>query len=91
MLGKVLVNQKNLTPIDVAAFTHSVRTCANAVKLAHQSLCNPKNSTLMKVLKKGFLKGYQNISKRLVTKYLNPSPATENGRKVSVALHQNQS
>jgi len=30
----------------------------------------------MKALKKGFLKGCPNLSKDLVTKYLNPSPAT---------------
>ena len=34
--------------VDVAMFTHSVRTRANAVKFAHQSLCNPKISSLMK-------------------------------------------
>jgi hypothetical protein len=79
MLGKDLVDQKNPTPINVAPFTHSVRTHANAVKFAHQALCNPKISTLMKALKKGFLKGCPNISKTLVTKYLNPSPATAKG------------
>jgi len=36
-------------------------------------------SSLMKALKKGFLKGCQNLSKDLVTKYLNPSPATAKG------------
>jgi hypothetical protein len=33
----------------------------------------------MKALKKGFLKGCPNINKELVTKYLNPSPATAKG------------
>jgi hypothetical protein len=79
MLGKDLVNQKNPTPIEMAAFTHSVRTHANGVKFAHQSLCNPEISTLMKALKKGFLKGCPNISKTLVTKYLNPSPVAAKG------------
>jgi hypothetical protein len=73
------VDQKTPNPIDMAVFTHSVRTQANAVKFAHQSLCNLKISTLMKALKKGFLKGCPNISKTLVTKYLNPSPATAKG------------
>ena len=34
----------------VASFTHSVKTKANAVKFAHQSLCNPKISTLIKAV-----------------------------------------
>ena len=33
----------------------------------------------MKALKKDFLKGCPNLSKELVTKYLNPSPATAKG------------
>jgi hypothetical protein len=33
----------------------------------------------MKALKKGFLKGCPDLSKELVTKYLNPSPATAKG------------
>jgi hypothetical protein len=79
MLGKDLVDQKNPTPIDMAMFTHSIRNCADAVKFALQSLCTPKISTLMKVLKKDFLKECPNTSKTLVTKYLNPSPATAKG------------
>jgi hypothetical protein len=63
MLGKDLVDQNNPTLINVAMFTHSIRIRANAVTFAHQSLCNPKISTLMKALKKGFLKGCPNISK----------------------------
>jgi hypothetical protein len=65
--------------VDVAMFTHSVRTRANAVKFSHQSLCNPKISSLMKALRKGFLKGCPNLSEELVKKYLNPSPATAKG------------
>jgi hypothetical protein len=34
----------------MATFTHSVKTRANAVKFAHQSLCNPKISTLLKTV-----------------------------------------
>jgi len=65
--------------VDVAMFTHSIRTRANAVTFSHQSLCNPKISSLMKALRKGFLKGCPNPSEELVTKYLNPSPATAKG------------
>jgi hypothetical protein len=34
----------------------------------------------MKALRKGYLKGCPNLSKELVTKYLNPSPATAKGQ-----------
>jgi len=64
---------------NVAGFTNSVKTWANAVKFAHQLLCNPKISTLLKAVRKGFLKGCPNISKELICKYLNPSPATAKG------------
>jgi hypothetical protein len=52
---------------------------ANNVKFAHQSLCNPKISTLLKATKRGFLKGCLYISVKLINKYLNPSPATAKG------------
>jgi hypothetical protein len=58
---------------------HSVCTQANAVKFVHQLLCNPKISSLLKALQKGFLKGCPNINEELVTKYLNPRPATAKG------------
>ncbi len=38
----------NSERIDLATFTHSVQTCANSVIFAHQSLCNPKISTLLR-------------------------------------------
>ncbi len=72
-------NQSNPPNVDCAAFAHSVRTQANAVKFSHQSLCNPTISSLMTALKKGFLKGCPDLSKELVTKYLNPSRATAKG------------
>ncbi len=65
--------------INLATFMHSVRTQANAVKFAHQSLCNPKISTLLKATRKGFLKGCPNMTKKLITKYLNASPGTAKG------------
>jgi hypothetical protein len=65
--------------INLANFTHSVKTRANGVKFAHQSLCNPKNLTLLKAVRKGFLKGCPNLSEMLILKYLNPSPATAKG------------
>jgi hypothetical protein len=63
----------------LVSFTHSVCTRANSVKFAHQSLCNPKISTLLKAVRKGFLKGCPNLSEKLILKYLNPSPATAKG------------
>jgi hypothetical protein len=48
-------------------------------KFAHQSLCNPKISTLLKAVCKRFLKGCPNLSEKLILKYLNPSPATAKG------------
>ncbi len=46
--------------VDVAMSTHSVQTRANSVKFYQQSLCNPKISSLIKALRKGFLKGCPN-------------------------------
>jgi len=59
----------------IAAFTHSVQRRATAVKFVHQSLCNPKFSTMLKAMQRGFLKGCPNINEKLILKYLNPSPA----------------
>ncbi len=64
---------------DRAAFLHSIQTQANNVKFAHQPLCNPKISTLLKATQRGFLKGCPYISAKLINKYLNPSPATVKG------------
>ncbi len=50
-VGKPHKNQSkvdNSERIDIATFTHSIRTRANSVMFAHQSLCNPKISTLLK-------------------------------------------
>ena len=73
-------NNATLEPqITIASFAHSVRTRANAVKFAHQSLCNPRISSLLKAVRKGFLKGCPNLSESLILRYLNPSPATSKG------------
>ena len=68
-----------LPAVAVATFTHSVRTRVNAIKFAHQSLCSPKISTLLKAVRRGFLKGCPNMSETLILKYLNPSAATAKG------------
>jgi hypothetical protein len=72
-------NKTSIPIVDMASFTHSVRTCANAIKFAHQALCNPKISTLLKAVRKGFLKGCPNMTGKLVLRYLNASPATTKG------------
>jgi hypothetical protein len=66
------------TGVTLPTFTHSVQTRANAIKFAHQSLCNP-NSTLLKAVRRGFLKGCPNLLETLILKYLNPSSATAKG------------
>jgi hypothetical protein len=52
---------------------------ANALKFSHQSLCNPKISSLLKATRKGFLKGCPNLNEELVTKNLDQNPATAKG------------
>ncbi len=65
--------------VDLAAFSHSIRTRGNGVKFAHQSLGNPRISTLLKAVRRGFLRGCPNMTEKLILKYLNPSPATAKG------------
>ena len=60
-------------------FAHSIRIKMNAVKFAHQSLCNPPISTLRKAVRAGYLDGCPNMSEALITKYLPPSTATAKG------------
>ena len=40
---------------------------------------SPKISSLLKAVRKGFLKGYPNMTKMLILNYLNPSAATAKG------------
>ena len=62
--------------INIMTFAHSVHTQANTIKFSHQSLGNPKISTLLKATRKGFLKGCPNILEPLILRYLNLSPTT---------------
>jgi hypothetical protein len=53
--------------VDLTSFTQYVRTHATKVKFAHhQSLCNLKISPLLKVVRRGFLKGCPNLTKKLI-------------------------
>ncbi len=56
----LLINASNVHPdVALATFTHSVRTRANAIKFAHQSLCNPQILTLSMLSTRGSSKGAQ--------------------------------
>jgi hypothetical protein len=64
----------------IAFFMHTVHNKkANSIHFAHQSLCSPKISTLLRVIKHGYLKGHPKITTNGVTKYLNPNPVTAKG------------
>jgi hypothetical protein len=65
--------------INIEMVMHSVSTRVNTVKFAHQSLSSPKISSLLKAVRKGFLKGCPNMTEMLILKYLNPSMATAKG------------
>jgi hypothetical protein len=65
--------------VQIAFFAHTVQTKANSIRFAHQSLCSPRISTLLKAIKHGYLKGCPNLTAHGVNKYLNPSPATAKG------------
>jgi hypothetical protein len=65
--------------VQIAFFAHTVQTKANSICFAHQSLCSPRISTLLKAIKRGYLKRCPNVTAHGVNKYLNPSPATAKG------------
>jgi hypothetical protein len=46
----------------IAFFTHTVQNKANSIWFAHQSLCSPRISTLLKAIRHSFLKGCPNLS-----------------------------
>jgi hypothetical protein len=78
--GKATTSLQNPPPSNqVSFFTHTICTKANSIKFAHQSLCSPRISTLLKAIRRGFLKGCRNLTAKGVTRYLNPSPATAKG------------
>ena len=63
----------------IAGFSYARTTKANAVKFAHQGICNPPISSLLKAIKANFLKGAPNLDIFTVRKYLMASPATSKG------------
>ena len=64
---------------NIVLFMHTVRNKANSIQFAHQSLCSPKISTLLKTIHCGHLKGCPNLMAIGIAKYLNPSLATAKG------------
>jgi hypothetical protein len=69
----------NPPPNEFGFFTHTVQTKANSIEFAHQSMCSPTISTILKAIRHGFLDGCPNLLAKGVTRYLNPSPATAKG------------
>jgi hypothetical protein len=66
-------------PQHIALFMHTMRNKANSIRFAHQSLCSPKISTLLKATCRGYLTGCPNLTAIGIAKYPNPSPATAKG------------
>jgi len=79
MGGTAKYTLPNPPPNEFGFFTHTIRTKANSIKFAHQSMCSPKISTLLKAIRRGFLNGCPNLSAKGVMRYLNLSPATAKG------------
>jgi hypothetical protein len=69
----------NPPPNEFGFFTHTIQTKANSIKFAHQSMCSPTISTLLKAIRRGYLDGGPNLSAKGVTRYFDPSPATAKG------------
>jgi hypothetical protein len=67
------------SPNNIVLFTNTVWNKANSIRFAHQSLCSPKISMLLKTICRGYLKGCPNLTAIGIAKYLNPSPATAKG------------
>jgi hypothetical protein len=71
---------------------HTVQNKANSIRFAHQSLCSPKISMLLKAICCGYLKGCPNLTATSITKYLNPIPATAKGhmKHPQMGIHSTQ-
>jgi hypothetical protein len=71
--------KKNPPSNQLGLSTHTIQTKANSIKFTHQSLLSPHLSTLLKAIRRGFLKGCPNLITKGVSRYTNPSPATARG------------
>jgi hypothetical protein len=75
----VCTNAYTNLSMQITLFTHTVQTKENSICFAHQSFCSPKISTMLKAIRRGYLKGCPNLTAKGISKYLNPSPATAKG------------
>jgi hypothetical protein len=65
--------------VKTAGFSYAQTTKTNNVKFAHQSLCNPPITLIIKANNAGFLDGAPHLNAQTVRKYLVSSPATAKG------------
>jgi hypothetical protein len=80
LVAPVLANaHAHYATTQIAFFMHTIRNKANSICFAHQLLCSPHISMLLKAIKRGYLKGCPNLTAQGISKYLNPSPATAKG------------
>jgi hypothetical protein len=56
------ISHAHCATTQIAFFTHTVRNKANSIGFAHQALCSPCISILLKAIHHGFLKGCPNLS-----------------------------
>jgi hypothetical protein len=61
---------------EIVFFMHTAQNKANSIQFAHQSLCSPRISTLLKAIRCGYLKGCPNLSAAGISKYFNLSSVT---------------
>jgi hypothetical protein len=73
-------------PTLIACFTHTVRNKANSLRFSHQSLCSLRIPTLLKAIRRGYLKRCPNLTAKGVANYLNPSLTNAKGHMKQ--LHQ---
>jgi hypothetical protein len=65
--------------LETAGFSYAQTTKTNNVKFAHQSLCNPPITLIIKAINTGFLDRAPHLNEQTVRKYLLSSPATAKG------------
>ncbi len=81
-LVKVMIspNSAPCNPVvETASFSYAQTNKTNNIKFAHQRLCNPPITSLIKEIYAGFLKGALHLDMHSVQKYLFASPATSKG------------
>jgi hypothetical protein len=69
----------HMASTQIAFFTYTVCNKANSIRFTHQSLCSPQISTLLKAIRRSYLKGCPNLTEHGVTKLPSPSPASAKG------------